>query len=71
MQRSGIAWIRPAAVVIASAQGRRAGSRGQAAFLEDRRWAHARVEDQIRTGKDTGLGHLPSRYEQIDAVGPS
>ena len=30
--------------------------------------AHARVEDRIRTGKDTGLGHLPSRHEHINAV---
>ena len=33
--------------------------RGQLAFLEARHRAHARVEDRIRTGKDTGLGHLP------------
>ncbi len=32
---------------------------GQLAFLEARHRAHARVEDRIRTGKDTGLGHLP------------
>ena len=30
--------------------------------------AHARVEDKIRTGKDTGIGHLPSRHEHINAV---
>ena len=30
--------------------------------------AHARVEDRIRTGKDTGLGHLPSRHQNINAV---
>jgi hypothetical protein len=42
--------------------------RGQIAFLEARHRAHARVEDRIRTGKDTGLGHLPSRHEQINAV---
>jgi len=35
--------------------------RGQLAFLEARHRAHARVEDRIRTGKDTGLGHLPSK----------
>jgi len=33
---------------------------GQIAFLEARHRAHARVEDAIRTGKTTGLGHLPS-----------
>jgi hypothetical protein len=43
-------------------------ARGQLAFLEARHRAHARVEDRIRTGKDTGLGHLPSRYQQINAV---
>lgn len=42
--------------------------RGQIAFLEARHRAHARVEDRIRTGKDTGLGHLPSRHERINAV---
>ncbi len=41
---------------------------GQIAFLEARHRAHARVEDRIRTGKDTGLGHLPSRHEHINAV---
>ena len=29
-------------------------------FLEARHRPHARVEDNIRTGKDTGIGHLPS-----------
>ncbi len=43
-------------------------ARGQLAFLEARHRAHARVEDRIRTGKDTGLGHLPSRHEKINAV---
>jgi hypothetical protein len=42
--------------------------RGQIAFLEARHRAHARVEDRIRTGKDTGLGHLPSRHEKINKV---
>jgi len=31
-------------------------ARGQLAFLEARHRAHARVEDRIRTGKDTGWG---------------
>ncbi len=34
---------------------------GQLAFLEARHCAHARVQDRVRTGKHTGLGHLPSR----------
>ena len=35
---------------------------GQLPFLDARHRAHARVEDRIRTGKDTGIGHLPSRH---------
>ena len=38
------------------------------AFLEARHRAHARVEDRIRTGKDTGLGHLPSRHQNVNEV---
>jgi hypothetical protein len=34
---------------------------GQLAFLDARHRAHARVEDRIRCGKDTGLGRFPSR----------
>ena len=34
---------------------------GQHAWLDARHRAHARVEDRIRTGRDTGLGRLPSR----------
>ena len=33
--------------------------RANAQFLEARHRPHARVKDCIRTGKDTGLGHLP------------
>jgi hypothetical protein len=36
------------------------GRLGQIAFLEARHRVHARVEDRIRTGKATGLNHLPS-----------
>jgi len=43
-------------------------ARGQLAFLEARHRAHARVEDRIRTGKDTGIGHLPSRHNHVNAV---
>lgn len=39
---------------------------GQLAFLDARHRAHARVEDRIRTGKDTGLGHFPSREFAIN-----
>ena len=37
-----------------------------AQFLEARHRPHARVEDNIRTGKDTGLGHLPSTSIDIN-----
>jgi Transposase DDE domain group 1 len=35
-------------------------------FLEARHRPHARVEDSIRTGKHTGLGHLPSNAIEIN-----
>jgi Transposase DDE domain group 1 len=41
---------------------------GQLAALEARHRAHARVEDRIRCGKDTGYGRLPSRHFPINAV---
>jgi hypothetical protein len=41
---------------------------GQLAFLDARHRAHARVEDRIRTGKDTGLGRFPSRAFAINAA---
>jgi DDE family transposase len=41
---------------------------GQLPHLEARHRAHARVEDRIRTGKDTGLGRFPSRQFNINAV---
>ncbi len=40
--------------------------RRQPAFLEARHRVHARVEDRIRTGKDTGLRHLPSTSLEIN-----
>jgi len=43
-------------------------ARGQLAFLDARHRAHARVEDRIRTGKDTGIGRFPSRVMSINAV---
>ena len=36
--------------------------------MEARHRAHARVEDRIRTGKDTGYGRFPSRHFAINAV---
>ena len=41
---------------------------GQLAFLDARHRAHARVEDRIRCGKDTGLNHFPSRVFAINAA---
>jgi len=41
---------------------------GQLAFLDARHRTHARVEDRIRTGKDTGLGRFPSHSFAINAV---
>ena len=37
-------------------------------FLEARHRAHARVEDRVRCGKNTGLEHLPSRSMTINAA---
>jgi hypothetical protein len=39
---------------------------GQLAALDARHRAHARVEDRIRTAKDTGLEHFPSRSFAIN-----
>ncbi|MGI5238808.1 IS1380 family transposase [Dactylosporangium sp. CA-139066] len=39
---------------------------GPIQYLEARHRAHARVEDRIRTGKDTGLGRFPSRAFAIN-----
>ena len=36
------------------------GWRGQAPYIDAAHRVHARVEDGIRTGKDTGIGKLPS-----------
>ncbi len=41
---------------------------GQLAHLEARHRAHARVEDRIRCGKDTGFGRFPSRTFAINQV---
>jgi hypothetical protein len=39
---------------------------GSIQHLEARHRAHARVEDRIRTGKDTGFGRFPSRVFTIN-----
>ena len=44
------------------------GWRGQNAYLDAAHRVHARVEDAIRTGKDAGLGHFPSRDFALNAA---
>jgi hypothetical protein len=39
---------------------------GQSAYIDAAHRVHARVEDVIRTGKDTGLGHFPSHDYKIN-----
>ena len=41
---------------------------GQAAYIDAAHRVHARVEDAIRTGKDTGLGHFPSFDYQVNTA---
>ena len=41
---------------------------GQLAFFDARHRAHARVEDRIRCGKDTGLNHFPSRSFRVNTT---
>jgi hypothetical protein len=41
---------------------------GSIQYLEARHRGHARVEDRIRTGKDTGFGRFPSRIFAINAA---
>ena len=41
---------------------------GQVQFLEARHRTQARVEDNIRCGKSTGLGHLPSRDYAVNTA---
>ena len=53
------------------ATNRPAGTRGwlgQAAYIDAAHRVHARVEDAIRTGKDTGLGHFPSFDYQVNSA---
>src|SRR5438552_8736151 len=39
---------------------------GSIQYLEARHRAHARVEDRIRSGKDSGFGRFPSRVFAIN-----
>jgi Transposase DDE domain group 1 len=42
------------------------GWRGKTAYIDAAHRVHARVEDAIRTGKDTGIGRFPSRDFKIN-----
>lgn len=42
--------------------------RGSLQLLEVRHRAHARVEDRIRCGKNTGFGRFPSRHFAVNAA---
>jgi hypothetical protein len=44
------------------------GWRGQLAYIDAAHRVHARVEDAIRTGKDTGIGKFPSHSFAINAA---
>jgi hypothetical protein len=41
---------------------------GQNACIDAAHRVHARIQDVIRTGKDTGLGHFPSRDFAVNAA---
>src|SRR6266571_4762145 len=41
---------------------------GQCAYIDAAHRVQARVEDAIRTGKDTGLGHFPSHDYKVNAA---
>jgi hypothetical protein len=45
---------------------RTSGWRGQPAYIDAAHRVHARVEDAIRTGKDTGIGKFPSRQLSLN-----
>ena len=45
---------------------RTSGWRGQPAYIDAAHRVHARVEDAIRTGKDTGIGKFPSRLLSLN-----
>ena len=46
------------------------GRLGQCAYIDAAHRVHARVEDVIRTGKDTGLGHFPSHDYTVNQAWP-
>ena len=44
------------------------GWRANPAYIDAAHRVHARVEDRIRTGKDTGIGHFPSESLTINTA---
>ncbi len=44
------------------------GWRANPAYIDATHRVHARVEDRIRTGKDTGIGHFPSESFAINSA---
>jgi Transposase DDE domain group 1 len=46
------------------------GWRGQCACIDAAHRVHARIEDVIRTGKNTGLGHFPSHDYGLNRAWP-
>jgi hypothetical protein len=44
------------------------GWRGQNAYIDAAHRVHARVEDRVRTGKQTGIGRFPSHSFAINQV---
>jgi len=44
------------------------GWRANLAYIDAAHRVHARVEDRIRTGKDTGIGHFPSQSLAINSA---
>ena len=44
------------------------GWRSQLACIDAAHRVHARVEDRIRTGKDTGIGHFPAQSLAINSA---
>jgi hypothetical protein len=44
------------------------GWRSQLAYIDAAHRVHARVEDRIRTGKDTGIGHFPSQSLAVNTA---
>ena len=53
---------------VTSLPARQRGWRANPAYIDAAHRVHARVEDGIRTGKDTGIGHFPSESFAINSA---